>query len=133
MHTGYRVGPKRIKPEPEITYIEERGLGRYLTEIREGYKISPIKKREFIASVLEKIANVLSFDPEKARQIRIKAGLTQEELGRKITTTTTVHGQIFLAKLERGARLPAKCHKPRGICRKYLNWLKKQGYNPYKL
>lgn len=127
------MGPKKRKPESEISYHEEIIFKRYLDKIKDIYTISPLKKREFVTSVLEKITNALIFDPEKARQVRIKAGLTQQELGRIITTTTPEHGQVFLGKLEKGVRMPSKYQKPRGICKKYLYWLKEQGYNPYKL
>ena len=73
------------------------------------------------------------FDREKARQIRLDAGLQQMELA-KITGVTPT----YITHIEKGDRVPSLVNardqvtENKGIIG-YLDWLKDQGYNPFNL
>jgi DNA-binding transcriptional regulator YiaG len=111
----------------------------YIDKLESGYSNSETEAKISILGELEKIVVGLTeveaeeFDREKARQIRLDAGLQQMELA-KITGVTPT----YITHIEKGDRVPSPVSKSnlvkenKGIIG-YLTWLKDQGYNPFKL
>lgn len=110
-------------------------LEAYLSKIREDYCQFSIKQ-DFI---LEKLDNFIKgleqiikplYDPQIAKEIREKAGLSQGDLSKKLGFRTL--GHVKISKYETGRQLPS--NPPKGeYAKKYLEWLKAQGYNPYNI
>ena len=70
------------------------------------------------------------YDGETAINIRKKAGLSKAELSRELGLSRAGYNQ--LRDYEAGKNKPR--NPPKGkVSKKYFRWLKKQGYNPFKI
>ena len=70
-----------------------------------------------------------SFDGSRAREIREKAGLTQDKLARLVGYSGKNPREI-IKRIERGDGVPKGIRGTAGI--KYLEWLKNEdGYDPF--
>ncbi len=122
-------------------------LEDYLVKLSDAYKGNLPNYRNIVQGKLEKLIiylegidllksdrysghpieekSLLPFDYLRAREIRRKEGLTIRKLDEKLRGKGT-------AQYESGRRIPA--NPPKGeFAKKYLSWLKEQGYNPYHL
>ncbi|MFA6461161.1 MAG: hypothetical protein WCV90_02755 [Candidatus Woesearchaeota archaeon] len=120
-------------------------LEGYLVSLTEAYNRAPLRYKEEVQRNLERtiltlegivldreesasskrLRRIALFDYQKAEEIRVKAGLTTYQL-------EDVLGVKGVQHYEDGSRIPT--NPPRGeFSKKYLAWLKEQGYNPYDL
>jgi len=128
------------------TGIEEAKLNLldvYLVKLRDVYTAVPPELKDTFLSNLEQIVVTLEqnpcptgrskfkmpglYDPYQGRSIRENAGLSAEDLGETLSTKSA-YRQIY--RYESGETSPRPTTK---IGKKYLLWLKEQGYNPYNL
>jgi hypothetical protein len=114
----------------DINTVELNLLEAHFEKIREAYTNFKGRKRRFVIGRLEKIseevkevANV-EFEGEIAKKIRIKEGFTLLGLA-KICGLKSAQS-IF--NYEHDFSYPSL---QRATSRKYLEWLKQQGYNPF--
>lgn len=114
-------------------------LEAYFSEIRESYKSSNLDQKSIIGSLEYLVCRLKSkkesrknnsFDYLEARRVRENAGLSQGELAKKLEFTGA--GNIKISLYERGVKTPSNPPQSEKA-RKYLEWLKEQGYNPYNL
>lgn len=132
-----KVGEAKAEVEKaRFTLVEA-----YLTKIKETYLSLPAEKKDIFVNRLEQIAItagsnfskldlkkyvILSpYDPEVAKAIRQKAELSQKQLANQLGSN-----QVALSRYESGSYFPKPTTKNG---KKYLAWLKEQGYNPYDL
>ena len=139
---------KISQAKAEIEKAQENLLDTYFTQIKKGYKsLEPRQRKvllgnlDFLTQRLEKgnlieglalrtVRKNLAYDGEKARKIREEAGLSREKLVQELGISRT--GYAELARYESGNTNPS--NPPRGkTSKKYVEWLKEKGYNPFKL
>lgn len=75
----------------------------------------------------------IKFDGERARRLRVDAGIKTSDLTRSLNRRGgggSLHRTIL--NYESG-RLPTTEEELNGIGKGYLNWLKERGYNPYNI
>jgi len=99
-------------------------LESYLGNIKEGYTNSSEESREDLLNNLEILIKKMNFDRGKARQIRLGNNLSVTDLGRELDIS-----RQLIHQYEGGVIRPSTNLKATGG-RKYLLWLKEQGYNP---
>ena len=114
----------------------------YVSKIRESYLSLESEQRTFILNGLEIIVTKLesgnlaalfasppAYDPRRALEVRTQAGLTRAQLAKDLGLGSS--GSTAICRYEMGTvRL---LNPPRGKTSKaYLEWLKEQGYNPFK-
>lgn len=126
----------------------------YFSEIRETYRTLDQRGKNFVLKGLEALVtsieersvterlmifsgkgitlkNVL-FDRIKAKEIRFRAGLTQSALAKELGLEGDYNAQASISRYECGRATPR--NPPKGkISKEYMEWLKKQGYDPYGL
>lgn len=124
-----------LKAKTELEKAQEKLLETYLSSIRADYHKFP-GRRDFILEKLDDFVKGLErvvmplYDREIAKKIRKEAGLSQQELAQKIEIDKL--GYVKISRFESGKRIPG--NPPQGeTARKYLEWLKGHGYNPYDI
>lgn len=119
----------------------------YLAKIRDVYMGVSFHQKDIFLNNLERIVLALeqnptprnvkprnvkcmpsSYDPIKAKELRKCAGLSAIELGETVLDSKSSYRQIY--RYESGEISPRPTNK---VGKKYLNWLKEQGYNPFNL
>lgn len=105
-------------------------IDSYLQRVKENYLSSNERKRNHILKQLGIFIRKFAFDPLRAKQIREEAELTQSELAEELGLTRDA-GQGKIATYEGGYHRPG--NPPWGGTKKYMLWLKDQGYNPFDL
>ena len=149
-HRSYHKSLSRARNELARAY--QKVVDVYLTQIRERYrtledsqKISVLDGLDDLVKAIEKelptrkVSGIsysagknLTFDPKKARRIREKANIAMTKLAKELSFKNP--GAVYrrLHAYERGEVKPS--YPPRGrLAPKYLGWLKKHGYNPYRI
>lgn len=133
-----------MKIEEARKNLEQAQLGMievYLEIINNSYKnLSDVKRGEVVQG-LERVACLINtppvhkgtkgvilnpFNKLEARVTRIKTELTQNQVAERLGIS-----QGCLAKYESGIVIPHPYRKGNG--RKYLEFLKQNGYNPYNI
>lgn len=120
---------------------QEMLLASYLNRINEISDLIDTKNRNHLLKSLESVVlqaeknlqdsvpKNASYDPEIAAQTRKNTGLSQRRLALELGHPS---GAIAIAQYETGK------HKPKNppeseFVKKYLGWLKDNGYNPFNL
>ncbi len=113
------------KARVELARAEEKLFDVYITKVKEKYLACSQDKRQIILNRLEDLlTNSLRrnetelINPKKAREIRIKAGLTQIQLAKILGASQNLFSMYELGKMKR----ETECS------RKYLAWLRENGY-----
>jgi DNA-binding transcriptional regulator YiaG len=130
-----KIEQKKIQLKKSQLEIVSSCLNRL---VQQDYAFLPEEKMEMIAEGLEKIIAILEiinplktneksslnpFDKSKAKDIRKKGYLTQVEITERLGLS-----QSLISRYENGSLLP----NPYKLqSRKYLEFLKEQGYNPF--
>lgn len=139
----------KVKIEAE----KENLLESYFTIIMRIYRSSTSVKRSALLSSMDSLVYSLdiesscksaevgtkekvrknsnsNFDLEEAIRIREEAGLSKADLCRELRLSKS--GSSVISRYERGLEKPG--NPPKGkIAKKYLDWLKQQGYDPFGL
>lgn len=143
----YEDNLKKAKEQLEIA--QTNLLETYLSRIKETYLNLESKQKGAVLNGLDSLVTSIenktlkyfspkrehigtnsNFDGKKAREIRTQAGLTYEELVKNLELKVYARGVIN--SFEVGRTKPR--NPPRtNLAKKYINWLKENGYNPYNL
>ena len=125
------ANPKDIKQATDQLATARVNLAdAYYSLIRDAYRNVPESASTIVTVGLESILiNLMSagafFDRDKAREIRENLGMTQQEVAKEAGLRVA-----DVNMFETGKQVPtpfSTANKHRG----YLDWLKKQGYEPY--
>jgi hypothetical protein len=130
---GAKVDVENAKSELERR--RTRLFEVYISKITTSYQDQSSQYKEHIITGLENIVREIAditepFDPKIAIEIRTGKGLSQSELIRILMLPK--HAASYISRYESGKSIPDQ-HPIKKIPKAYLNWLKEQGYNPYKL
>jgi len=134
-----RIEPEEIsKRKKELAASQERLLNAYNSKIKDIFADLDENQKQTLLNSLDSLIqgtidgslwNRNTFDKERAKQIRIKANLSQEELAERLGERDS---RGVVSYYERGLRIPTLGRSSR-FARKYLLWLKGNDYNPYNL
>jgi hypothetical protein len=114
--------------EDLIRKREDNLLLDYFLQIQDCLDSSSKRKRVYLIGKLNSLVSTLrdfSFDGQRARQVRLNAGLSLRGLEREIGVSDS-----YLAQLEREERIPHLSRKAVAI-KRYFGWLGERGYNPF--
>jgi DNA-binding transcriptional regulator YiaG len=117
----------------EIVKAHDELIDKYVEQIKGFYKGLNTKKKAILLGGIEVLLEATEmgegirmgsgFDNVRARKLREKTGLKQCELARKIGILN-----CYVCKYESGESSPTAKHT-KEPARKYLAWLKEQGYD----
>lgn len=135
---------KILQAKGQVKKAQEDLLNLYFIKIREVYKTSETGKKEQLLRTLDSFISTqtnriptrknLNYDGKEAKDIRKKAGLTTRDLVKQLGMEgTNINSSCHqLGKYELKIINPS--NPPRGeFSKKYIGWLKEQGYNPFSL
>lgn len=110
----------------------EKLFDSYFAEIKQRYMVSDNLTRLFLIGRLEEITKGVVqipslFNGKKAKQIRLNKDLTLRGLVKEVQMPLG-----SLVNYEKGVYSPRVGSRGKGS-RKYLEWLKEQGYNPFDI
>ncbi|HIH15740.1 MAG TPA: helix-turn-helix transcriptional regulator [Nanoarchaeota archaeon] len=113
----------------EITVAKKNLLESYFEELRNYFNNATEEQRDFTLRSVEELYQELQenqiIDPNKLKEMRKGRNISLTNLAKELGIS-----RGYICRLENGA---SPFTKKEGSCRKYLEWLKKQGYNPYGL
>ncbi len=140
------------KARAELASAHRKLFGTYLERIRDIYNGLEFDEREYalrgLNSLVQKLESEgflafkpylelrsrrknLAFDASKAREIRVKSGLSIDKLIERLGLARS-GAYMLISKYEKGRLRPS--NPPRGeTSKKYVAWLKENGYNPFNL
>jgi DNA-binding XRE family transcriptional regulator len=111
--------------EHEQASILRKGLENLLVETDIGVDL----KEPVVLS--SEYASILEFQPDIAKRIRVRKGLTQKELGMQVGLSKGM-AQPTISKMEKGTFRTHSLPKTQWA-KPYFSWLKDEGYDPFSV
>lgn len=141
------ISPVRVEIEEARNTI----LEAYFSIIKNGYQTLDSGRRQSVlqelGGIVEKLDNggylvplgieprlpkIFIFDGKEAKKIREREGLSIDKLAEELGENKSNGTRSQIINYEAGRFQPS--NPPHGrVSKKYLGWLKEQGYNPFRL
>jgi DNA-binding transcriptional regulator YiaG len=127
--------------ERNLKLARDRLFTQYLARLKDSYMSVSVdgqtnllgKLEDIVQKLDDTVSNSPIFNSIVAKELRIRSGLTQEELAKRVGVDST-----YIVHWEKGKRIPTPFNKSSEVTINegtmgYLTWLKNQGYDPFKL